>query len=912
VTSPIDPIARKKAMTILEQHIAISMQDERLDEAALMERLREYNSLGRPPLTEEDLETVARRLAEQLAIAVDLGSFITSEDYKPWLEERKQEIDWGRWIAYKQLLIQQGRSFTVIENTDELTDTILDLAGDPTLGGSWKRRGLVLGDVQSGKTGTYLALFNKAADAGYRLFILLAGNTEVLRQQTQARVDEAFIGRDSSTASPRKGTKPMRKHVGVGLIRTDLAQASGLTTVLQDFKRASYEATNIAIQTNAAHPYVFVVKKNKHVLASLKKWLDEQVGASSGKLTVPVMMLDDESDYASINVKEEDSPSVINEAIRDVLGLFSRSSYIAFTATPFANIFIDHDVENDLFPRNYVYSLEAPTNYVGSVQTFGTAEEVRTMGIVELDDVDKFIPLGHKSSIHVTDLPVSMTEATDTFLLSNAIRDLRGDVDRPRAMLVNVSRYKAVQQQVFELLSEEVGQTKSAVQLHYADEGTQNPVIFRLQERFQAEYADTEVSWAAVLRQLPKAIPDVRVKLFNSDTDKRLQVDEEQWDRPARLIAVGGDVLSRGLTLEGLCVSYFYRRVTASDTLLQMARWFGYRDGYGDLCRLWINAQSADDYRFAADSISELRADLKRMLQQKLTPADFGLAVRKHPGALLITARNKMKNAQEVHRTIGVIGRRLETTTLLQDHTQNRADLNWLIGTIAEDSTYRPLPNRWHRWLSVERGVVAQFLSKYGQWAPPSDPIFSGSTLAGWVNSVKASRFTQWDIAVANGLASADEITLGGKYTLKLPKRELRRDNALLRVSGSSRRLAGRSDLANMLDEDMRKVIENKYKEQNEGKDAPEGIYYPYLKRPALIIYPLGSSDPKDGPNPESQNLVTIGKDDYLVALKVAIPGDATRVHENNDGDVKYVINTVAQQNWLAEFTGADDEDVDD
>lgn len=910
MTEPIDPAARKKAMTVLEQHIAVSMQDERLDEAGLMERLRLYNTLGKPPLPEEDLEMVARRLAEQLAITVDLGSYITSGDYNPWLEERKQEIDWGRWIAYKGLLIKQGRSFTVIENTDELTDTILDLAGDPTLPGSWKRRGLVLGDVQSGKTGTYLALFNKAADAGYRLFILLAGNTEVLRQQTQARVDEAFIGRDSTTGSPRKGTKAMRKHIGVGLIRTDLAQGSGLTTVLQDFKRASYEATNIAIQTNAAHPYVFVVKKNKHVLAALKKWLEEQVGASSGKLTVPVMMLDDESDYASINVKEEDSPSAINEAIREVLGLFSRSSYTAFTATPFANIFIDHGIENDLFPRNYVYSLEAPTNYVGSTQTFGTAEEVRTQGITELDDVEKFIPLGHKSSIHVVGLPASLTDATDTFLLSNAIRDLRGEVDRPRAMLVNISRYKAVQKQVFELLAEEVGQTKSAVQLHYADEGTQHSVILRLQQCFQAEYAGTEVTWAEVLRQLPKAIPDIRVKLFNSDTDKKLEEEEEQWDRPARLIAVGGDVLSRGLTLEGLCVSYFYRRVTASDTLLQMARWFGYRDGFRDLCRLWINAKSADDYRFAADSIEELRADLRRMLQQKLTPADFGLAVRKHPGALLITARNKMKNAQEVHRTIGLIGRRLETTTLLQEHTQNRADLNWLIDTIDAEAMYDRLPNRWHRWVAVDRSVVAQFLLKYGQWAPRSDPIFYGSTLAGWVNSVKTSRFSGWDIAIANGLAGAEQITLGGKYSLPLPKRELRIDGSLLRVSGSSRRLAGRSDLANMLDQDTRKNIEGKYKEQNEGKVAPEGIYYPYLEHPVLIIYPLGSSEPKSDPKSENQSLVAIGKDDFLVALKVAIPGDATRVHDD-DGDVKYVINTVAQQNWLAEFDGADDEDAD-
>ena len=158
-----------------------------------------------------------------------------------------------------------------------------------------------------------------------------------------------------------------------------------------------------------------------------------------------------------------------------------------------------------------------------------------------------------------TGLPKSLIDAADTFLLSNAIRDLRGDADQPRAMLVNVSRYKAVQRQVSELLSEAVAGTKTAVELHYAEPRTQHSVIRRLQHRFGAEYASTGVTWPEVLQQLPKAISDVRVRLFNSDTDKRLAEEDEQWDRPARMIAVGGDVLSRGLTLEGLCVSYFYR-----------------------------------------------------------------------------------------------------------------------------------------------------------------------------------------------------------------------------------------------------------------------------------------------------------------------------------------------------------------
>src|ERR1035438_8857100 len=156
-------------MALLEQYVTVSMQGQRIDEAELMERLRTFNAIQNPTLPDSDLETVGRRLAERLAIDVDLGAVITSRDHEPWLSARKQGIEWGRWLAYKNMLIQQGRALTVIDKTDELTDLILDLAGDPTKPGSWKRRGLVLGDVQSGKTGTYLALFNRAADAGYRL-----------------------------------------------------------------------------------------------------------------------------------------------------------------------------------------------------------------------------------------------------------------------------------------------------------------------------------------------------------------------------------------------------------------------------------------------------------------------------------------------------------------------------------------------------------------------------------------------------------------------------------------------------------------------------------------------------------------------------------------------------------------------
>jgi hypothetical protein len=897
-----DAEQKRRQAQLLEQYVTVSMQDGHLDEAQVLDKLRQFNQLSPPFLSDPELQTIARRLGERLNIDVDRGTVITATDYEPWLDGEHRSLEWDRWLAYKQLMISQRRPLKVIDKLDELTDEILDLAGNPKLAGTWARRGLVLGDVQSGKTGTYLGLFNKAADAGYRLFILLAGNTEVLRQQTQARVDEAFIGRDSALQVRHKGadTTPS-KLIGVGNIRKDLAHSVGMTTALRDFRRSSYEATSITIHTDAPHPYVFVVKKNKSILESLISWLKEQASSSGGQLDVPVLMLDDESDYASINTRDDDNPTAINQALRDVLGMFRRSSYVAFTATPFANIFINHDVDNDLFPRDFVYALETPSNYVGSVATFGTSDDVRVDGIVELQDVEELIPLRHKSTITVERLPESLVDATRTFLLSNAIRDLRGDIDAPRAMLVNVSRYKHVQRQVYDLLTDRVARMRAAIELHHADHDTASSEIRELRDRFETGYKSADVSWDQVIATLPGSTRDVRVALFNSDRDRQLDDEDASWDKPPRMIAVGGDVLSRGLTLEGLVVSYFYRKVTASDTLMQMARWFGYRDGYRDLCRLWINAESADDYRFSAEAVEDLRTDLRLMLRQGRTPEDFGLAVRKHPGALLITARNKSKHAEPARKVVSLAGRRIETTSLLvrtsrttDDVEQaNRDALRTLITTCDADARYAPTPQQWHRWVDVDKIIIADFLNFY--IAPAADPFFSGATLSTWTRRNRVARFTTWDVVIARGRQSAKQATVGGR-SFHLTQRALSEpEHDVVRVSGRSRRLAGPSDLRGLVPPEKASLAAAEYEEANPNVSIPERIYYPHLERPALIVYALERQD----------------TDDYLVALKVAVPGDPTDV-KNKDGEVEYLINTVAQQQWLTEFRGDAENDAID
>lgn len=890
-------------------------------EAELREVVDRFRPVAAPVLDDDEVEAVVKDLTQRLLIDVDLGVAVTSKDFVSWLPSRKAEINWERWQTYKQWSLNGGRAPKVVDKMDQLTDEILDLVGDPTAGGTWGRRGLVIGDVQSGKTATYLGLFNKAADAGYRLIIVLAGSTESLRQQTQARLDEGFIGRDSRQFKSKTGVaaSPTR-HIGIGLLNQTVANAQGMTTVMQDFKRSSQMATNITVDAHTAAPYVFVVKKNKSVLKALQDWLAQQA-KSQGKLEIPVLLLDDESDYASVNTREEESPTAINAAIRGILGKFSRSSYLAFTATPFANIFIDHDNDNDLFPRDFVYGLEAPTNYVGAERVFGTIDAVDTQYAMDISDAGAYFPPSHKSWLDVGGLPESLRSATRVFLLGNALRDLRGDKGG-RSMLINVSRFKAVQRQVFELVEDYSVEVRNAIELHSKPfaAGRPNATLSEMETTFEDVYSESGATWPRVLEALPAAVADIRVELHNSDRDLQLIEHEITWERPPRMIAVGGDVLSRGLTLDGLMVSYFYRRVGAFDTLMQMARWFGYRDGYEDLCRIWIDEEIASDYRFVDDAVKELRDDLAVMKNQRLTPSDFGLAIKKHPGALLVTARNKMRSATTHRKSVSLAGRRIESTKLACSVDVLRTNSS-AFEALLESLSALPTPEYEHRrkynwWSEVSKVEVAGFLEVFR--ADQSDPIWLEDYLSRFVKGSQSPALQTWDVVLVNGAKKPQNRRNLGGTEYWLPERSvLLTGTGHVLVSGSSSRLAGSGDVASLLTTEQQDLAERAYRARRPEesiKALPETAFYAALNRPAMFIYPLqvksSRADTFQDKKTEDQaaELEIAFRTIPGVAVKIAIPGDPADVN-NRSGDVEYVINTVAQQNWLSELV--EDVDVD-
>ena len=346
--------------------------------------------------SDQDAEKVIETLHARLTVSMDTGDSINKkETYKPWLNSRKSEIDFFYWNRYaKYLEIDKKWSKGVVATIDHVTDKMLDLLGDPLENGSWNRCGLVLGDVQSGKTANYTALINKAADAGYRVVILLSGIIENLRRQTQERLDEGFVGR-SSKAALQKNQETIRK--GVGNIDPKYF-AMAFTTESNDFKINTLRSVNMSL-LNTTQPVLFVVKKNSRSLENLILWLKTfNMDGAKNTIDLPLLLIDDEADNASVNTRSNGDPTKINKLIRTLLTLFKRSSYVGVTATPFANIFIEPDTQeemlgDDLFPRDYIYALSPPSNYIGSNAIFGDdAKYGRSLEVIQ--DAELFFPFG--------------------------------------------------------------------------------------------------------------------------------------------------------------------------------------------------------------------------------------------------------------------------------------------------------------------------------------------------------------------------------------------------------------------------------------------------------------------------------------------------------------------------------------
>ena len=849
-------------------------------------------------VTDEQAEELALEFETKYVISIRPATVLQDEGpFSPWLDQERSTICPYYWNRYRQLLREKGFPGQVLAELDRDTDRIVGYLENPKKASAWDRRGMVIGHVQSGKTANYIGVANKAADAGYRIIIIIAGIQNKLRDQTQRRVDEGLIGLDSAAGIQNRGRSP----VGVG--RYDLRRKPiNFTTATRDFNKSAAENLGVRLK-DLGEPVVLVIKKNPHTLRSLIDWLtthNARIGTDT--IAEPMLLIDDEADNASINIGNRlDEISTINKLLRRLLRLFERSCYVGYTATPFANIFIDPDDEDDmvgddLFPRDFIVCLNAPSNYFGPGEVFGDPDG---HVLCDVEDHRDLLPMSHPKGHSVAELPGSLREAIRQFLVARAIRIARGQGDQHNSMLVNASRFVAVQRQLRNAIHEEVSRIGDSCRVNASLSwrmARRDPEIAELETVFRRHYEGTTGEhWRTVLRWMHESVSRVRVMEINMHSTDGLNYDEYK-DRGLNVIAVGGMSLSRGLTLEGLTVSYVLRRSLMYDTLFQMGRWFGYRDAYDDLCRVWMPQEAQGWYEHIAESNAELREELARMQRVNATPREFGLKVRSHPDALVVTARNKMGSGMAQKVRIGLATQFVETAILHRSPkvlATNRQAARGLAvamrqeGLAPEDGT-RVGGGRLVRDVPVE--LVDRFLAVFKNH--PS----SVRTEPGPVRLYIADRPHElglWDVLFV-GLEHKTPLSLESDllgFRLVCQRRgDGRPDDESLLMITKKQRVASRGVEKVGLTAHERARAEAK---SSGVKNPSDRIYRAERSKPLLIVHLLAVGE-------EGEDLSTAAP---VVAWSLSLP--KTREREQT---VEYVVN----RTWFEEQFGDGDADDDD
>lgn len=844
------------------------------------------------------------------------------KNHTVWLPYRKSQIEWKFWKRYERYLMEKKKfSEQSIMTLDDLTERVLERLEDPQREEYWDRRGMVVGHVQSGKTANYTGLICKAADAGYKLIIVLAGMHKSLRSQTQLRLDEGFLGFDTQL---NRAFNQENLRIGVGsLPGEEFITVHSLTSSADrgDFNRTV--AYQVGVLPGGSDPVLLVVKKNKSVLENLINWAISVKGVEDPRTHkkivhgIPLLIIDDEADNASVNIKtvpqdengvplEDYDVSAINGKIRSLLSHFEMSAYVGYTATPYANIFIFPEGETsthgeDLFPRDFIINLPTPPNYIGPSQIFGIngsdGEEQSGLPVIRvINDYHRFMPDFHKKEHNPEKLPDSLKQAIKTFIISCAARMARGEQKNHNSMLVHVTRFTAVQEKVGRLVNDELTVIRRL--LEYSDPSFPDGIFREMENIWNSDYIPTtnsilqqirdplitELTWNEVERYLFDAAARIRVKLINGTASDSLDYNEHPDG--LSVITIGGDKLSRGLTLEGLSVSYYLRASRMYDTLMQMGRWFGFRPGYIDLCRLYTSRDLVEWYKHINFASEELRSEFDYMATLNATPSDYGLRVRTHPDGLLITAVNKMRNGTVMD--VSYANSLIETVFFHKDPDILRNNLNVIDHFIRDLGSSSDSSGQNLLWNNVPTSSVLGMLNEY--------LIHEASRKAnpGLLKEYIEKRSSQgelihWTVALIDNSKATRTLSLGGHQiglTIRRPDENNSSDSKYaLKKAHIIDPKHEFIDLTPELVEEARQMMLADPNRNSRSEKEPKVPSGPYIRRVRprqqglLLIYPLD-------PDPPQVEVAVMG-------LAFSIP-DSQR-----DVKVQYRVNNIY---WEQEF----------
>ncbi|MDR2652652.1 MAG: Z1 domain-containing protein [Prevotellaceae bacterium] len=878
-----------------------------------------------------DVDTVKLKndLLSMYSVKIDTFQILEGRERRePWLRDFKanQKSKWEFWTRYAEYLEKQKKfAPSVILQLDELTDKVLDKLFNPQRSEiQISKKGLVVGQVQSGKTANYTGLICKAADAGFNLIVVLAGIHNNLRSQTQNRIDEGFLGFD--TQYERAYTMNKTTKIGVGLIPGfENAIANSYTTSLEKGDFTSRATNTAGFNFNAPQPILLVVKKNASVLKRLCNWLQTQ--ATNDKITnKSLLIIDDEADNASINtnVKELD-PTAINRNICKIISLFNRSAYVGYTATPFANIFIPQN-EDDLFPRDFIINIPAPTNYIGPEKVFGTSiipDDTNNdlLPIVcPIKDYDFFVPQGHKKDDDkptFSDIPESLKTAIKCFIVTCAVRIARGQGTKHNSMLIHISRFQMWQNHIKELVEDlfnyykhEIEADDTAIYEEFRrilEDDTANYKSYRTvtTEIQQSKFGDidknlTVHSWAEIKPLLFKAVQKIEVKSINGTSgDCLTYYDNEK--KGISVIAIGGDKLSRGLTLEGLSVSYFLRASKMYDTLMQMGRWFGYRPGYVDLCRLFTSEELNEWFMHITTASEELRSEFDYLAGINGTPEDYSLKVRNSPGQLQVTSISKMRYTKQIE--VSWAGRLIQTYQLPMNKGKKKSNLLATDNFICSLGDYeRKGKEDNYLWRNVAPDDICNYFSNF-KVADNLKQVDLDLICQFIKDMVKENELTSWRVVLKNIKKSNVPYSFSNGINVGCSERT--RDEKTDWDTYYIRRnqiVGNQQDEFIDLDEDLLSAALERTQQQkaelNKSWDrdypAPEIVRKEFRPKtnPLLIIYPL---------NPECANVkdlqgniiagtVTYQRtDEPFIGFAISFPSS------NGNHTISYTVNQIAE-----------------
>lgn len=762
------------------------------------------------------------------------------------------------WPAIKTSMEQKGFGDDNIASVDASSTKVLALLDHPKQ--DWYRtRGLVVGFVQSGKTTNFTAVMAKAADRGYKLFIVLSGIHNTLRRQTQIR-----LAGDLVHANPGKWYE--------------------VTNDKHDFVPPGNSKAFFAAKDQHL---LMVVKKNATVLRKLRDWL-----ATAGEYLdkCPTLIVDDEADQSTV------ATSKINPLLFDVLSKFPKVGYIGYTATPFANLLINPADKNDFYPRDFIVNLPKPNGYHGPEVLFGR-ELLPGEDPSELDggydmiravpdsEIDELKPRNKKDAADFhPGMTHSLRRAVEWFWLATAARKVRGGGNPHSTMLIHTTTDTTVHERFKDPLLD-----LRARMLRDLDNGS-TTLLDRLRTTWEKEtsrvpapeFGETPVSFDALLLHLRGVVLATKVVIDNYRSTDRL----DYGSGPVTAIAVGGNTLSRGLTLEGLVSSLFVRAVSAYDTLLQMGRWFGYRTHYGDLPRIWMTDELREWFSHLATVEAEMRQDIDRYMNPDVNPLNFAVRLRTHP-KMSITTKAKMTSAVRATAAFGglLVESRFydvssEATEWLAGNARAARDL---VAAAKNNGIESPSHAESALFTKVPHEDVLEFLDGYSFHERSSDG--DSARIAEYIRRrVRRGALGRWSVGViGNSLPNADtkRCDLGSGVDVRMVRRARLNYGADTEFDGVAdiKTLSSRRDEALDLVADSPSSLSRKELVSLRTKQRPtEGL---------LLLYPI---EPLSEPKSRNRVELAAPTDDVVMGVALVFPEP-----EGKDSEVEYMSADLSQ-----------------